>query len=56
MGITPSNSPGTKGTYFLLWKRDFLVLPYMVIGIPHWSWNTIPWQGEYYIHQISELF
>ena len=31
------------------------MLPYMVIGVPHWSGNT--WQGNtVYIYQISELF
>ena len=31
------------------------MLPYMAIGVPHWSENT--WQGNtVYIYQISELF
>ena len=35
-----------KGKIFLVWYWNSPVLPYMVIGQPHWSWNRIPGQGN----------
>ena len=46
VGINPSNNPGTEREILPCMVRDPLMLPYMVIGQPHWSWNTIPGQGN----------
>ena len=46
VGITPRNNPGTEREIlpYMVWNSP--ALPYMVIGQPHWSWNTIPGQGN----------
>ena len=46
MGMTPSNNPGTERKILPCMVGDSLVLPYMIIGQPHCSWNTIPGHGN----------
>ena len=58
VGITPSNNQGTEREILPYMVRDSLMLPYMVTGYPHWSWNTIPEQGNtvsLYHYQISHI-
>ena len=42
VGITPSNNPGTERKILPYMVGNSPTLSYMIIGQPHWSWNTIP--------------
>ena len=42
----PSNNPGTERESLPYMVGNSPELPYMVIGQPPWSWNTIPGQGN----------
>ena len=46
MGITPSNNPGTEREILPYMVLKTPALSYIVIGQPHWSWNTIPGHGN----------
>ena len=46
VGITPSNNPGTEREILPSMVGNSPAFPCMVIGQPHWSWNTIPGHGN----------
>ena len=43
------------GEFFLIWYWNPLVLPYMVIGQPQWSWNTTTGQGNTVLLYTSKI-